>query len=70
MLFKEIPCFWYGWLLPTSYWDDFIGRESQDMANEISTILSTLTSIMKLENHWRQKTLKNLEKDFWNQFTL
>ena len=33
------------WFLPTSCWDDFIGEDGQDLANEISGILSTLTNI-------------------------
>jgi hypothetical protein len=31
------------WFLPTSCWDDFIGKDGQDLANEISRLLSTLT---------------------------
>lgn len=31
------------WFLPTSCWDDFIGKEGQDLANEISELLSILT---------------------------
>ena len=31
------------WFLPTSCWDDFVGRAGQDLANEISNLLSTLT---------------------------
>ena len=31
------------WFLPTSYWDDFIGKDGQDLANEIIGLLSTLT---------------------------
>jgi len=33
----------YFWFLPTSCWDDFIGKDGQDLANEISGLLSTLT---------------------------
>lgn len=28
------------WFLPTSCWDDFIGKEGQSLANEINEILS------------------------------
>lgn len=31
------------WFLPTSCWDDFIGRDGQDLANEISNLLLTFT---------------------------
>ncbi len=31
------------WFLPTSCWDDFIGRDGQDLVNEISSLLSILT---------------------------
>jgi hypothetical protein len=31
------------WFLPTSCWDDFVGKDGQDLANEISVLLSTLT---------------------------
>ena len=31
------------WFLPTSCWDDFIGRDGQYLANEISEILLKLT---------------------------
>lgn len=31
------------WFLPTSCWDDFIGKDGQDLANEIGRLLSTLT---------------------------
>jgi hypothetical protein len=31
------------WFLPTSCWDDFIGRDGQELANEISDILIKLT---------------------------
>jgi len=31
------------WFLPTSCWDDFIGKDGQDLAIEISGLLSTLT---------------------------
>jgi hypothetical protein len=31
------------WFLPTSCWDDFVGKDGQELANEISGILSTLT---------------------------
>jgi hypothetical protein len=27
------------WFLPTSCWDDFIGRDGQDLANEICSLL-------------------------------
>ena len=27
------------WFLPTSCWDDFVGRDGQDLANQISDIL-------------------------------
>jgi hypothetical protein len=33
----------HNWFLPTSCWDDFVGKDGQDLANEISGILSTLT---------------------------
>ncbi len=33
----------YIWFLPTSCWDDFIGKDGQDLANEISSLLLTLT---------------------------
>ncbi len=32
------------WFLPTSCWDDFIGKDGQDLANEISGLISTLTN--------------------------
>ena len=31
------------WFLPTSCWDDFVGKNGQDLANEISRLLSKLT---------------------------
>ena len=31
------------WFLPTSCWDDFVGKDGQDLANEIIALLSTLT---------------------------
>lgn len=31
------------WFSPTSCWDDFIGSDGQDLANEIDVLLSTLT---------------------------
>ena len=31
------------WFLPTSCWDDFVGKDRQDLANEISGLLSKLT---------------------------
>ncbi len=31
------------WFLPTSCWDDFVGKDGQKVANEISGLLSTLT---------------------------
>ena len=31
------------WFLPTSCWDDFVGKDGQDLANEISGLLSTFT---------------------------
>jgi hypothetical protein len=31
------------WFLPTSCWDDFVGKEGQELANEISGLLSHLT---------------------------
>lgn len=31
------------WFLPTSCWDDFVGRDGQELANEISDILIKLT---------------------------
>jgi hypothetical protein len=31
------------WFFPTSCWDDFIGKDGQDLANEICKLLSTLT---------------------------
>jgi hypothetical protein len=30
------------WFLPTSCWDGFVGKDGQDLANEISSILTTL----------------------------
>ena len=33
----------HNWFLPTSCWDDFSGRAGQDLANEISNILSMFT---------------------------
>ncbi len=33
------------WFLPTSCWDDFIGKDGQDLANQITELLS------KLKNH-------------------
>jgi hypothetical protein len=32
------------WFLPTSYWDEFVGSEGQDLANQISDILVKLTN--------------------------
>ena len=32
------------WFLPTSCWDDFIGTEGLNLANEISELLSKLTA--------------------------
>ena len=32
------------WFLPTSCWDDFTGREGQDLANEISDLLVKITN--------------------------
>jgi len=31
------------WFLPTSCWDDIIGKDGQDLANEISGLLATMT---------------------------
>jgi len=31
------------WFAPTCSWDDFVGRDGQDLANEIYEILSNLT---------------------------
>jgi hypothetical protein len=31
------------WFLPTSCWDDFVGRDGQDLANEISDLLVKMT---------------------------
>jgi hypothetical protein len=31
------------WFLPTSFWDDLVGKDGQDLANEISGLLSKLT---------------------------
>jgi len=31
------------WFLPTSCWDDFIGRDGKDLANEISETLVKMT---------------------------
>jgi hypothetical protein len=33
----------YIWFLPTYCWDDFIGKEGLNLANEISGLLSKLT---------------------------
>lgn len=33
------------WFLPTSCWDDFVGSDGQDLANEISPMLSKLTKV-------------------------
>lgn len=32
------------WFLPTSCWDDFIGSDGQDLANQISDILVKMTN--------------------------
>jgi hypothetical protein len=32
----------YTWFLPTTCWDDFVGKEGQELANEICTILQKL----------------------------
>ena len=32
------------WFLPTSCWDDFVGRDDQDLANQISDILVKMTN--------------------------
>ena len=32
----------HNWFLPTSCWDDFTGKDGQDLANEIRRLLSTL----------------------------
>jgi hypothetical protein len=32
------------WFLPTSSWDDFVGSEGQELANEISGLLITMTN--------------------------
>jgi hypothetical protein len=32
------------WFLPTSCWDDFVGRDGQDLANQISDLLVKMTS--------------------------
>lgn len=34
----------YIWFLPTSCWDDFIGRDGQDLANEICSIIPKIIS--------------------------
>lgn len=34
----------YIWFLPTSCWDDFVGRDGQDLANQISDILVKMTN--------------------------
>ena len=31
------------WFLPTSCWDDFVGRDGQELANEISDLLIKMT---------------------------
>ena len=31
------------WFLPTSCWDNFVGKDGQNLANKISELLSTLT---------------------------
>jgi hypothetical protein len=38
------------WFLPTSCWDDFIGKDGQDLANEISGILSNQTKHPLIKN--------------------
>ena len=32
------------WFLPTSCWDDFMGRDGQDLANQISALLVKMTN--------------------------
>lgn len=32
------------WFLPTSCWDDFVGLEGQDLANQISDLLTKMTN--------------------------
>ncbi|MBS1952539.1 MAG: hypothetical protein JST37_16150 [Bacteroidetes bacterium] len=32
------------WFLPTSCWDDFIGSDGQDLANQISDLLLKMTN--------------------------
>ena len=32
------------WFLPTSCWDDFVGRDGQDLANQISDLLVKMTN--------------------------
>lgn len=32
------------WFLPTSCWDDFVGSDGQDLANQISDILIRMTN--------------------------
>lgn len=32
------------WFLPTSCWDDFVGTEGQELANQISDLLITMTN--------------------------
>jgi hypothetical protein len=32
------------WFFPTSCWDDFIGRDGQDLANQISDLLVKMTN--------------------------
>jgi hypothetical protein len=34
----------YIWFLPTSCWDDFIGKDRQNLANDICNLLSTFAS--------------------------
>jgi hypothetical protein len=32
------------WFLPTSCWDDFVGKDGQDLADEISELLVKMTN--------------------------
>lgn len=34
----------YLWFLPTSCWDDFVGKEGEHLGNEISRLLSMLVN--------------------------
>ncbi len=52
------------WFLPTSCWDDFVGLDGQELANEISDLLAKMTKD-ETRNNWRQKSLESLEKKTW-----